>query len=58
VADAERQAIETALAETTGRVSGPGGAAERLGLPATTLESKIKRLRIDKFRFKRSRNDS
>jgi hypothetical protein len=40
-------------ARATGdRVSGPGGAAEKLGIPARTLDSKIKRLRINKFRFK------
>jgi formate hydrogenlyase transcriptional activator len=48
----EREAIETALAQSHGRVSGPTGAAARLGIPATTLESKIRRLRIDKYRFK------
>jgi formate hydrogenlyase transcriptional activator len=47
----ERQIIEAALGETGGRVSGPGGAARRLGVPRTTLESKIKSLRIDKYRF-------
>jgi len=48
----ELDAIETALIESKGRVSGPFGAAMRLGLPASTLESKIKSLRIDKRRFK------
>jgi formate hydrogenlyase transcriptional activator len=48
----EREAIETALAQSHGRVSGPTGAAARLGIPATTLESKIRRLGIDKYRFK------
>jgi DNA-binding NtrC family response regulator len=43
--------IEAALAETGGRVSGPSGAAARLGIPATTLDSKIKSLRINKRRF-------
>ncbi|HET8948084.1 MAG TPA: sigma-54 dependent transcriptional regulator [Candidatus Polarisedimenticolia bacterium] len=50
----DRQIIETALAETRGRVSGPYGAAARLQLPASTLESKIRTLGIDKNRFKRS----
>jgi transcriptional regulator with GAF, ATPase, and Fis domain len=49
----EREAIETALAATGGRVSGPVGAAAKLEMPASTLESKIRALRIDKFRFKK-----
>jgi DNA-binding NtrC family response regulator len=48
----ERELIEAALATTRGRVSGPDGAARRLGVPRTTLESKIKSLRIDKYRFR------
>ncbi len=48
----ERKAIEAALAECQGRVSGPGGAAAKLGIPHQTLESKIARLGIDKRRFK------
>jgi len=48
----EKEMIEAALGESQGRVSGPGGAAAKLGLPARTLESKIKRLKINKFRFK------
>src|ERR1700735_5528499 len=48
----ERELIETALAETRGRVAGPDGAARRLGVPRTTLEYKIKSLRIDKDRFR------
>jgi PAS domain S-box-containing protein len=48
----EREAIEAALAQCHGRVAGPTGAAVRLGLPASTLDSKIKRLGIDKYRFK------
>jgi transcriptional regulator with GAF, ATPase, and Fis domain len=48
----ERELIEAALAETRGRISGPNGAARRLGVPRTTLESKIKNLRIDKYRFR------
>jgi DNA-binding NtrC family response regulator len=47
----ERELIEEGLAETRGRISGPDGAARRLGVPKTTLESKIKSLRIDKHRF-------
>ena len=48
----ERELIEAALAETSGRISGPDGAARRLGVPRTTLESKIKSLRIDKYRYR------
>jgi len=48
----EREAIETALAEAGGFVSGPQGAAARLGMPASTLESKIRSLKINKYRFK------
>jgi len=50
----ERQMIETALAESRGRVAGPTGAAAKLGLHPSTLDSKIHALRIDKHRFKRS----
>jgi formate hydrogenlyase transcriptional activator len=50
----ERQAIEDALRMTQGRVYGPKGAAALLGLPHSTLESRIRRLAIDKFRFKSS----
>src|SRR5262249_19241800 len=52
LATTERGAIENALTETKGRVAGPFGAAERLGIPSSTLESKIKALKIDKKRFK------
>jgi formate hydrogenlyase transcriptional activator len=48
----EREIIETALAETRGRVSGPSGAAAKLGIPSTTLESRIRALKIDKLQFK------
>src|SRR6266404_5941753 len=51
-ADRERKAIEAALAECDGRVSGPRGAAAILGIPHQTLESKIVSLGIDKGRFK------
>ncbi len=46
LADAERQAIRAALDETAWRISGHGGAAERLGLKPTTLHAKMKRLAI------------
>ena len=48
----EKDAIEAALTDSKGRVSGPFGAAARLGVPPSTLESKIKVLKIDKRRFK------
>src|SRR5271167_1211486 len=48
----EKEMIEVALAECHGRISGPSGAAAKLGVPARTLDSKIKRFKINKFRFK------
>ena len=48
----EREIIEAALAEANGRVSGPSGAAARLGIPPSTLESKIRSLKIRKSRFR------
>jgi formate hydrogenlyase transcriptional activator len=51
-AERERKAIETALAECNGRVSGPHGAAAKLGIPHQTLASKLSSLNIDKRRFK------
>jgi PAS domain S-box-containing protein len=50
-ADQERELIESALTESRGRVAGPSGAATRLGIPRSTLETKIRRLGIDKHRF-------
>jgi len=50
--DREREMIESALAQSRGRVSGASGAAAKLGLPRSTLESKIRSLRVDKHRFK------
>jgi transcriptional regulator with GAF, ATPase, and Fis domain len=52
LATREKDAIEAALTESKGRVAGPFGAAGRLGVPASTLESRIKALQIDKRRFK------
>jgi PAS domain S-box-containing protein len=49
----EKEAIERVLAATAGRISGPSGAATQLNMPASTLESKIRSLKINKFRFKR-----
>ncbi len=48
----EREMIETALAESRGRVSGPSGAAAKLRIPPSTLESRIKALKICKREFK------
>ena len=48
----ERDIIEKALAESAGQVGGANGAAARLGIPRQTLESKIKLLGINKFRYK------
>ena len=48
----EREIIEAALAATRGRVSGPSGAAAKLGIPASTLEARIRVLRINKLQFK------
>jgi formate hydrogenlyase transcriptional activator len=51
----ETEMIEAALEECRGRVSGPSGAALKLGIPRTTLESKIRILRIDKQLFRSER---
>jgi PAS domain S-box-containing protein len=48
----ERAAIEHALAESHGRVAGPKGAAAKLGMRPSTLESKIRSLKINKHSFK------
>jgi formate hydrogenlyase transcriptional activator len=48
----EREIVEKALAETRGRVSGPSGAAAKLGIPPSTLSGRIKALKIDKDQFK------
>jgi formate hydrogenlyase transcriptional activator len=53
LADREVEMIEAALAESHGRISGPSGAAAKLGIPRQTLESKIRRLGIDKYGQKR-----
>jgi formate hydrogenlyase transcriptional activator len=50
----EKNMIEAALKESRGRVFGPYGAAGKLGIPRSTLESKIKSLKIDKNRFRTS----
>jgi formate hydrogenlyase transcriptional activator len=48
----EKEIIECALRECQGRVSGPLGAAAKLGIPRSTLESRIRILRINKHHFK------
>jgi PAS domain S-box-containing protein len=48
----EREIIEAALAESRGRIAGPSGAAARLNVPPSTLESRIKALKINKNQFK------
>jgi PAS domain S-box-containing protein len=52
LATREKEMIEAALAESRGRVSGPSGAAAKLGIPPSTLDSKIRALKINKHRFK------
>jgi formate hydrogenlyase transcriptional activator len=52
LADREREVIEAALAQSKGRISGPSGAAAKLGVPRQTLDSKIANLQISKLRFK------
>jgi formate hydrogenlyase transcriptional activator len=49
----EREVIEAALSAAGGKVSGVDGAAKKMGLPASTLEFRIKKLGIDKFRHRR-----
>jgi formate hydrogenlyase transcriptional activator len=49
LADREVEMIQAALAESHGRIAGPSGAAAKLGIPRQTLESKIRRLGIDKY---------
>jgi transcriptional regulator with GAF, ATPase, and Fis domain len=48
----ERRLIEDTLRLTLGRVSGRFGAAARLGIPPSTLESKIRRLQISKIKYR------
>jgi len=48
----EKAMVEDALRVSGGRVFGPTGAAERLGVPRSTLESRIRALKIDKARFR------
>ncbi len=50
----EKEMIEAALKESRGRIFGPTGAAAKLGIPRSTLESKIRSLKINKNRFRLS----
>ena len=50
--DQEKEIIESALAESRGKIAGAGGAASKLGIPPSTLDSKIKQLRIKKDKFR------
>jgi formate hydrogenlyase transcriptional activator len=52
LASQEKEMIESALRESEGRVFGPSGAAAKLGISRSTLDSKIRSLRINKNRFK------
>jgi len=52
LATQEKEMNEAALSESGGQVFGPSGAAARLGMPRSTVESKIRSLRINKNRFK------
>jgi formate hydrogenlyase transcriptional activator len=52
--DQEKGIIEAALLQSKGKVAGAHGAAAKLGIPPSTLQSKIKQLKIDKERFNRS----
>ncbi len=47
----EKEMIEAALRESAGRVFGPSGAATKLAMPRSTLESKIRSLKISKDSF-------
>src|SRR5437867_12271963 len=48
----QKARIEAVLKETRGRIAGPDGAAARLSIPASTLESRIKTLKINKHLFR------
>jgi formate hydrogenlyase transcriptional activator len=52
LAEREKEVIENALRETRGQISGPTGAAAKLGIARQTLESKIKKLGVNRYRFK------
>jgi transcriptional regulator with GAF, ATPase, and Fis domain len=50
----EKKIIEAALAQTKGKIAGSNGAAAKLGIPPSTLESKIKQFQINKHEFGRT----
>ena len=52
LAEREKELIAAALAASHGRISGPSGAAAKLGIPRQTLESKIKAMDIEKLSFR------
>jgi DNA-binding NtrC family response regulator len=54
----EKELIEKALTEAEGRVSGPSGAAAKLGIPPSTLEYKVRLLKINKHHFKKYLRES
>jgi transcriptional regulator with PAS, ATPase and Fis domain len=54
LASQEKEMIEAALASSNGRVAGPSGAAAKLGIPQSTLDSKIRALKINKHQFRKS----
>jgi formate hydrogenlyase transcriptional activator len=53
----EREMIESALRASRGRVAGSNGAAKRLGMAPSTLEFRIRQLRINRFRHRRPSTD-
>jgi transcriptional regulator with PAS, ATPase and Fis domain len=53
LATQEKEMIEAALAGSNGRVSGPSGAAAKLGIPQSTLDSRIKSLKINKQQYRK-----
>jgi len=55
--DREKEIIEAALAESKGRVAGPNGAAARLGIPRSTLDWKIRNLKINRHNSRQCRAD-
>jgi formate hydrogenlyase transcriptional activator len=54
LAEREKAMIENALREAEGLISGPNGAATKLGIPRQTLESKVRKLGINRHRFRTS----
>ena len=54
LAQREKAVIESALREARGVIGGATGAAAKLGIPRQTLESKLRKLGIDRYRFKTS----